>query len=53
MVTEFLSWPDGAGLNVIQFLFIFVGAFAGVRITEDIRAWRAAKARRAVDSHGG
>lgn len=44
----FLSWAGDAGPNLIQFLLIFAGAFAGVRIIEDVKAWRAAKARRAA-----
>lgn len=47
-MTELLSWPSGSGPNVIQFLLVFAGAFAGVRLTEDVRAWRAARARRAA-----
>lgn len=45
---EVLSWPGGGGPTLIQFLLIFAGAFAGVRVTEDVRAWRAARARRAA-----
>jgi hypothetical protein len=52
VVAEFLSWPGGSGPNLIQFLLIFAGVFAGVRITEDVKAWRAARAKRAADRPG-
>ena len=48
-MADLLSWPDGVGPNLIQFLLIFAGAFAGVRIIEDVKSWRAARARRAAD----
>lgn len=46
-MTEFFfgSWPDGFGALLVQTVLVLVGATAGVRAIDDVKAWRAAKAR--------
>lgn len=41
----FGSWPDGFGALLIQTVLILAGAMAGVRAIDDVRAWRASRAR--------
>ena len=44
---EFLfeTWPTGTGPAIVQFVLVIAGAYAGVRMIDDVKAWRMAKAR--------
>lgn len=48
---EFLfeTWPTGTGPAIVQFVLVIAGAYAGVRMIDDVKAWRTAKARRPSD----
>ena len=50
-MAEFLfeTWPAGAGPMMVQFVLVVAGAYAGVRVIDDVKAWRTAKARRLSD----
>lgn len=41
----FGSWPDGFGALVAQTVLVLAGAAAGVRAIDDVKAWRASRAR--------
>ena len=47
-MAEFLfeTWPSGAGPMMVQFVLVIAGAYTGVRVIDDVKAWRIAKARR-------
>jgi hypothetical protein len=40
----FGSWPNGAGPSIIQLTLVILGAIAGVRAIDDIKAWVTARA---------
>ena len=48
---EFLfeTWPNGAGPAIVQFVLVIAGAYTGVRVIDDVKAWHTAKARRPID----
>ena len=45
----FQTWPAGAGPMIVQFVLVVAGAYTGVRVIDDVKAWRTAKARRISD----
>lgn len=40
----FETWPNGAGPTIIQLALVILGASAGVRAIDDVRAWLTARA---------
>ena len=45
----FQTWPAGAGPMIVQFVLVVAGAYTGVRVIDDVTAWRTEKARRISD----
>ena len=39
----FETWPNGAGPTIIQLALVILGASAGVRAIDDVKAWMTAR----------
>lgn len=52
---EFLfeTWPSGAGPMIVQFVLTIAGAYTGVRIIDDLKAWRTAKVGARLEERPG
>lgn len=40
----FETWPNGTGPSIIQFGLLILGALAGVRAIDDVKAWMESRA---------
>lgn len=49
----FATWPSGMGPMIVQFVLVIAGAYTGVRIIDDLKAWRTAKAPARQDERPG
>lgn len=39
----FETWPNGIGPGIIQLALVVAGAFTGVRVIDDLKAWITAR----------
>lgn len=46
----FETWPNGTGPAIIQFGLLILGASAGVRAIDDVKAWMNARAKTQGDA---
>jgi hypothetical protein len=41
----FASWPGGLGPTIVQGVLAAAGAALGIRVIDDLKAWRATRVR--------